>query len=465
MITEITLPEISENVESGNVITLLVSKGDQVEMDQPLLEIETDKASVEVPSTAAGTVEEILVSEGEDVKVGAVIARINTEGGASEEESSPAGEAEGSQGPAETPESEEPAAEEESDADEAAAGETGREASQVESAAAESTAEPEERDSPPARPEIPKSAGGKIPASPSTRRLAREIGVDITEVTGTGPGGRVTPEDVKRHSRESRTGGGPGAHAAAGMSSAFTLPDFSRWGETHREKLTTVRRITGENTQQAWQTIPHVTQFDEADVTELEAFRTRFSKLAEKRGVKLTVTSILMKVVARGLRRFPRFNSSLDAPAGQIVYKDFINISVAADTDRGLLVPVVRNVEEKSILAISAELGDLAGRAREKKIKPEEMEGGTFTISNLGGIGGTGFTPVVFPPQVAILGVARSQTKPVWRDGEFEPRLILPLSLSYDHRVIDGADGSRFLRWICDSLEQPLYMELEGDEV
>ena len=470
MIQEVTLPEISENVESGNVITVLVSQGDTVSEDQPLLEIETDKASVEVPSTAAGTVKEILVSEGDDVKVGAVIAKIETEAGGAEAEAPKEGASE-EEAPEEEPPEEPPEEEREKPSQAETAGKEAA-ARGVETAAAESTAEPEEKERPaPAGPEIPKSAGGKVPASPSTRRLAREIGVDITEVSGTGPGGRVTADDVKRHSRESRGAAGGGAAKAAsgaqtggGMSSAFALPDFSKWGETHREKLSNVRRITGENTQSAWQTIPHVTQFDEADVTALEEFRKRFSKKAEKQGVKLTVTSILMKVVARALKKFPRFNASLDAQAGEIVYKDFINISVAADTDRGLLVPVVREVDKKSIMTLSGELGDLAQRAREKKIKPDEMEGGTFTISNLGGIGGTGFTPVVFPPQVAIMGVARAETKPVWRDGEFLPRLILPLSLSYDHRVIDGADGARFLRWVCESLEQPLFMELEGDD-
>lgn len=446
MIQDVKLPEISENVESGNVISILVSEGDSIQEDQTILEIETDKASVEVPSTAAGTVEEILVSEGDDVKVGAVIARVETAGSGNAEET-------------QAPDKEAPSEEETSE----------KQSSNAETAEKESD-ESESQDSAAATAgegtEIPPSAGGNVPASPSTRRLAREIGVDITQVSGTGPGGRVTVDDVKRTSRESKgssRGGAPTA-AGGGMSSAFTLPDFSKWGATRREKLSNVRRITGENTQSAWQTIPHVTQFDEADVTELEAFRKKFSRKAEKDGVKLTVTSILMKVVARALRKFPRVNSSLDAEAGEIVYKDFINISVAADTERGLLIPVLRNVDKKSIMSLSAELGDLTNRARNKQIKPAEMEGGTFTISNLGGIGGTGFTPVVFPPQVAIMGVARAETKPVWQDGEFVPRLMLPVSLSYDHRVVDGADGARFLRWVCQSLEQPLFMELEGDE-
>ena len=439
MIQEVTLPEISENVESAMVISVLVSKGDQVQVDQALLEIETDKATAEIPAPAAGTVSEVLVAEGDEIKVGAVIAKIDTEDGSRTEDG---GEEESRQG-AEVSTEDEPKGEPESEPE------------------SEPEAQRQEAH------KIPPAAGGSVPASPSTRRLAREIGVDIVEVQGSGPAGRISTDDVKRHAREARAGGsGPGVggrSADAGMTSAFSLPDFSKWGPTRREKLNSVRRITGETTQAAWQTIPHVTQFDEADVTALEQFRQKYARRAEKNGAKLTVTAILIKVVARALQRFPRFNSSLDAAAGEIIYKDFINISVAADTDRGLLVPVVRDVNQKSIITLSGELGELAARARDKKIKPEEMQGGTFTISNLGGIGGTAFTPVVFAPQVAILGVARTQTRPVWQDEKFVPRLMLPLSLSYDHRVIDGADGARFVRWICEALEQPLFMDLEGE--
>ncbi|TVR34282.1 MAG: branched-chain alpha-keto acid dehydrogenase subunit E2 [Spirochaetaceae bacterium] len=446
---EVTLPEISENVESAMVISVLVSKGDRVEADQALLEIETDKATAEVPAPAAGSVSEVLVAEGDEIKVGAVIAKIDTADGSSTEDDSSSddgGKTESEQG-AEASAEAEPEAEPESEPEEEP----------------DRAPEAERQDTH----RVPPTVGGSVPASPSTRRLAREIGVDIAEVHGSGPAGRISADDVKRHAREER--GGSAAPAAArhpaeaGMTSAFSLPDFSKWGPTRREKLNSVRRITGENTQAAWQTIPHVTQFDEADVTALEQFRQKHARRAEKSGVKLTVTAILIKVVARALQRFPRFNASLDAAAGEIIYKDFINISVAADTDRGLLVPVVRDVNQKSIITLSGELGELAARARDKKIKPEEMQGGTFTISNLGGIGGTAFTPVVFAPQVAILGVARTQTRPVWQDERFVPRLMLPLSLSYDHRVIDGADGARFVRWICEALEQPLFMDLEGE--
>ncbi len=493
MIEDIRLPEISENVEQASVVSILVSPGDQVESDQTILEIETDKASAEVPSTVSGTVKEILVSEGDEVAVGAVIARVDTEG--AQTAPSPDEPAEEATAPDEAgggaAEPDAGAADKQTPAD-TEPGRSGADAGQAPTPGAATAGTGAATDAPaeaagagppsgaaPAgaappgqtvteagKPVMPPTAGGRVPAAPSTRRLARELGIDITEVTGTGPGGRVSADDVKRHTKErvgaayaSAGGGAP----EAGLAGTIALPDFSRWGPVWREKLTTVRRITGENTQAAWRTIPHVTQFDEADVTGVEEFRTRFAKRIERSGAKLTVTAILMKVVARALRRFPRFNSSLDASAGEIIYKDYVHISVAADTDRGLLVPVIRDADRKSILTLSKELGELAERARNKHIKPEEMEGGTFTISTLGGIGGIGFTPVVFPPQVAILGVARSETKPVWQDGEFVPRLRLPLSLSYDHRVVDGADGARFLRWICESLEQPLFMELEGE--
>jgi pyruvate dehydrogenase E2 component (dihydrolipoamide acetyltransferase) len=289
--------------------------------------------------------------------------------------------------------------------------------------------------------------------------------VDIQQVAGTGPGGRITVEDVKAHAKQMLQGGAAGAAApaaAGGMPQPAPLPDFSRFGETSREPMSQVRKITADNTTRSWQTIPHVTQFDNADVTALEEFRQKFGKRVEKAGGKLTVTAMLLKIVGRALETFPRFNASLDSQTKEIVYKHYVNVGVAVDTDRGLLVPVIKDVDKKSITDLALELADVAGRARGKKIKPDEMDGGNFTISNLGGIGGTAFTPVVLPPQVAILGVARSSWQPVYTDGEFEPRLILPLSLSYDHRIIDGADGARFLRWICDVMENPLYADLEG---
>lgn len=293
------------------------------------------------------------------------------------------------------------------------------------------------------------------PAAPSVRRLARELGVDIAQVRGTGERGRISVEDIKSHAKALLSGGGLAAPAAA-------LPDFTRWGAVRREPMSKVRRITAQAMTQAWLAAPRVTQYDKADVTDLEAFRKRHARRVEAAGGKLTMTAILLKVAAGALRAFPQFNASLDPAQEEIVFKEYVHVGVAVDTDRGLLVPVVRDVERKNITRLASELADLAERARTKRITPDEMEGGTFTISNLGGIGGTAFSPIVYWPQVAILGVSRSEMQPVWRDGQFVPRLVLPLSLSYDHRLIDGADAARFLRWICEALEEPLILALEG---
>jgi pyruvate dehydrogenase E2 component (dihydrolipoamide acetyltransferase) len=404
MVQEVKLPEISENVDSGEVVRLLVS--------------ETDKAAFEVPSTAAGKVVEIAAHAGDTVKVGQVLIKV---------------------------ESEEPGTEEA--------------AEQKEEAEAEEGAEQPRREPPPAppppAPAAPEQAptGEPPPASPWVRRLARQLGVEIGRVQGSGPVGRISEEDVKRHVREA-----PRQPTAPGLE----LPDFSRWGEVEREPMSTVRRITARNTAAAWRTIPHVTQFDSADLTELEEFRRRYADRVAEAGGKLTVTAIILKVVAEALRAFPRFNSSLDTNRQEIIYKKYVHIGVAVDTDRGLLVPVVRNADKKGIVELAVELGQLAERARNKKIKPDELEGAGFTISNLGGIGGTGFSPVVYHPQVAILGIARARKEPALGPGGLRERTVLPLSLSYDHRVIDGADGARFLRWIAEALEQPLLLVFEG---
>jgi len=446
MIKEIKLPEISENVESGSVVNVLVSQGQTIAQDDPIIELETDKAAVEVPASDGGKVTEILVSEGDEIKVGQTILKVETEQAADETAS----------------EKEEEAEETQTVEEESAGKETSTAEAKPAGARAEQQAEQDAEQDTAGRTgnadEATEEADGvPVPAAPSTRRLAREIGVAVEEVSGTGPGGRITTDDVKRHAKKVL-----GGRQTQGATEEKALPDFSVWGETYREPMSRVRQVTAENTRYSWQTIPHVTQLDEADVTEVEAFRKNHAAVAEKAGGKLTVTAILLKIVATALRKFPRFNASLDMPNHEIVYKKYVNVGIAVDTDRGLLVPVVRDADRKSIVELSAELSDLASRTRNKKIKPEEMDGGNFTISNLGGIGGTSFTPVVFSPQVAILGVARAETKPVYSDGEFKPRLILPLSLSYDHRVIDGADGARFLHWICTALSEPLYMNLEA---
>ena len=467
MAKEIQLPEISETVESGSVMSLLVAVGDVIKDGDPLLEIETDKAAVEVPSPAGGKITEIMISEGDEVSVGQTIMKVETEVGAEGEGDGEAPAQEAPSGEAEKPAEKAPAAEAPSEAPAAEGPAAPAEETPAEETPAEE-APAEEKPAPSAAPAAPERPDGvPVPAAPSTRRLAREIGVDIHQVRGTGPGGRISIEDVKAHAKQMLQGGAaaaPGAAAPAGggMPQPAPLPDFSRFGETTREPMSQVRKLTADNTTRSWQTIPHVTQFDEADVTALEEFRRKYGKKVEKAGGKLTVTALLLKIVGRALQAFPRFNASLDSRTKEIVYKHYVHVGVAVDTDRGLLVPVIRDVDTKSITDLALELADVAGRARSKKIKPEEMEGGNITISNLGGLGGTAFTPVVLPPQVAILGVARSSYKPVYTDGEFEPRLILPLSLSYDHRLIDGADGARFLRWICDVVENPLYADLEG---
>lgn len=443
MIKEIKLPKISESAEAGTVVSVLVSKGDAIKEDDAIVELETDKASVEVPASDGGTVTEILVSEGDEVSVGQTILKVETEGGgeeAAEEEK-----------PEEKPE-EEPAEEE-----------------APEEKAPEQKPEAKERKEPEQQPGAEKapSEAASVPAAPSTRRFARELGVDITQVSGSGPGGRISQDDVKAHVRDGGAAGdggkGPGTAPKGRGPGAKPLPDFSQWGKTRRQSQNRIRSLTAENTQYSWQTVPHVTQFDEANISAVEEFRSRYSDFAEKQDAKLTVTAVLVKVVAEALKRFPRFNASLDEEAEEVILKEFVNVGVAVDSDRGLLVPVLRNADKRSLIDIARSLGQVAKAARNKKIKPEELQGGTFTISNLGGIGGTAFTPVIFHPQVAILGVARATTVPVWQEGSFVPQLRLPLTLSYDHRVIDGADGARFLRWICEALEHPLFLHLEDE--
>jgi len=295
-----------------------------------------------------------------------------------------------------------------------------------------------------------------VPAAPSVRRMARELGVDITKVTGTGPAGRISAEDVKTHVRNLNKGG------MAVARETIPLPDFTRWGAVESEPMRAVRRSTATHMAHAWNTIPHVTQHDKADISQLEQFRKQYSKRAESRGAKPTVTAFALKVVASALKLFPQFAASIDPQREMIFYKKYCHIGVAVDTDRGLLVPVVRDVDRKNILELSIELAQAAEKARNRKLTPEEMEGGVFTITNLGGIGGTAFTPIVHWPEAAILGMSRSSIEPVYVENQFQPRLMLPLSLSYDHRLIDGAAAARFLRWVAEALEQLFLVPFEG---
>jgi len=453
MAIEFKLPALAENVEQVSVTKIFVSVGDRIEKDQPVIEIETDKAAAEVPSDVGGTITEIRAKEGATLRVGDVVLVVADDGAAKAVEAPAKKEPEKAQA---KPKVEEKKAEAKAPAAKKAVEAPAPVPAAAEDAEDEAPAEAEET----AVPAPARRGGGPVPASPSVRRLAREIGVDIGEVPGSGPGGRISMEDVKAYSRRVNTD----VRGISGgvVSVRAPLPDFARWGEVERQAMNSVRRRTAENMAASWSAVPHVTQFDKADITQLEELRRRYGKRVEAQGGKLTATAIIVKVLASALKKFPQFNASIDLANDEIIYKQYYNVGVAVDTDRGLLVPVIHNVDQKNIVEIAVELSGLAERARQRKSKLEEMQGGTFTVSNLGGIGGTAFTPIVNPPEVAILGVSRSNVEPVFVDGVFEPRTMLPLALSYDHRVIDGADGARFMRWLVEALEQPFLLFLEG---
>lgn len=455
MATEFKLPEVGEGIEAGTVVSVLVSVGDRVEVDQPVLELETDKAVVEVPSSVAGVVESVAVEEGQEVPIGSVVLTVGED----------AGEAAGDgDGAAETTE-ENGAAEATEEAEATDAGEAAEEPE--EKAAPEPASRPASKpaEAPPATqaPSGGEVQGGLIPAAPSVRRLARELGVELSAVQGSGILGRISAEDVRAFA-EGRTPRAPAAAGAPAPAAAAPLPDFSKWGETERVAMSGIRKATVRAMATAWSTVPMVTHFDKADATEFEALRQRYKPDAEKLGAKLTPTAMLIKVVAAALRKFPDFNASIDVESQEIVYKRYVNVGVAVDTDHGLLVPVVKDADRKNMLELAVELGELAEKARDRKLGPEEMQGGTFSVSNLGGIGGTGFTPIVNPPEVAILGVSRGGKEPVWDEEEstFVPRMTMPLSVTYDHRLIDGASAARFLRWVCRAIEVPFLITLEG---
>jgi pyruvate dehydrogenase E2 component (dihydrolipoamide acetyltransferase) len=445
MPVEFKLPELGENIEKGDVVRVLVAPGDIVKVEQSVLELETDKATIEVPTSVAGRVSEVKVKAGDKVKVGQVVLVID--GAASAPASAGSSAEEPKAAPAPAAKAAEPAA------------------------------------TPPAIPEAPKSkpaavvditsarpapaparvdvgaaalaveAAGSVPAAPSVRRYARELGVDIASVPGTGPGGRIGQDDVKDHVKAVLTGGRGAAMAPV------ELPDFSKWGEIDVKPMSNIRRKTAEHLTIAWRA-PHVTQHDKADVTALDDFRKAYSARVEKAGGKLTVTAITIKVVAAAIARFPQFASSVDMAHQAIVFKKYCHIGVAVDTPSGLLVPVIRDADRKTLTEIAGELATLSQKARDKKLSLDEMSGSVLSITNLGGIGGTAFTPILNQPEVAILGMSRTAIEPVWKDNQFVPRHMLPLSLSYDHRAIDGADAARFLRFVAEGLEQPLTMLL-----
>lgn len=460
---EIKLPELGENIESGDVVRVAVQPGDEVTEGQTLIELETDKAVVEVPSPVSGTVSEVLAKAGQSLKVGDRLLILAARPGAPATAAAPE--------PAEAAAPSEAAPEHPVDQSYMAMTRHSFRSARTAEGKSEEEAFP-----PDAPPEIEmghpagltKDAGAEhrtVPAAPIVRKLAREIGVDIYLVKGSGPGGRISEADVKAFAKGvfARMAEPSSTVQVAGAGAILVkLPDFSRWGKIEKVSLRGVRRKTAEHLSVAWNVIPHVTQFDKADVTDLEELRKRFAPKAEKAGGKMTMTAIALKVVASALKAFPQFNASIDLAAEEIIYKRYINIGVAVDTDRGLLVPVIRDVDKKNIIELAVELSSVSAKARDKKLAAEEMEGASFTITNLGGIGGTAFTPIVNHPEVAILGMSRSRVEPVWMHDKFEPRTLLPLSLSYDHRIIDGADAARFTRWIVDALEQPFLLSVQG---
>ncbi len=426
------LPELGENITSASVLAVKVKAGDKLEKDQIVLEIETDKATIEVPSDIEGIIKEVFIQAGTKVNVGQSVLSVLVEGGSSEIK----------QVVQEKLVEQKPAAQI-------------AETKTDEQKAVKSKVYIEDK---------PATDPVKIaPAAPTVRRFAREIGVDINKVIGTGPGGRISIADVKAYSREEnfKKDAQPEQKFFGGIV-AEQLPDFSKWGEIEKKEMGNIRRKTAEHLSYAWASIPHVTQFDKADITELERLRKMYAKNVENAGGKLTVTSVLIKIITSALKAFPQFNSSIDMANQTIIYKKFYNVGVAVDTPNGLLVPVIKNADRKNIIELSVEMNQLAEKAKNKKLSLDEMQGGTFTITNLGGIGGTYFTPIVNSPEVAILGVSRGNYEQVYIDGKFEARLMLPLSLSYDHRIIDGADAIRFLRWIIGAIQQPFLMALEG---
>ena len=407
MLKEILLPDLGEGIDSADVSEILINPGDSVSIDDIILVLESDKASMEIPAEDAGVVKEVFINAGDEVKTGAPLISIEVSSG-SNEESKP------------EPKEEEPKKEDKE--------------TKIETKAPEIKSE--------------NISSDKTFASPGVRRLARELDIDLTTVNATGPKGRITKDDLHGFIKQKM--------AQGGSVGAVSLPkiDFSQWGSIDEQPLTKIQKITGDRLQQAWQTIPHVTQFDEADISVLNKKRIELKKEGEKKNIKVTFLPFIIKAVIKSLKEFPRFNSSLDHLGENLVLKNYYNIGIAVDTPTGLVVPVIKNADNKSILGLSEELMDLSERARTGKLKPDEFKGGCFTISSLGGIGGTNFTPIINPPEVAIMGVSKSIWKPVYdhKNKEIVPTFMMPFSLSYDHRVIDGAIGAAFTSFFSNAV-------------
>lgn len=442
MPTEFTLPSLGENIESVRIVAVRVSQGDTIKTDQTVLELETDKAMMELPSPMDGVVKSVHVKENQDIQLGQLILTIDADQSAVAEPADSASMNNQTEPETSTPE---------------------EEADIVQPPTLSEPAEPPATQAP----ATPAVATTSAPASPSVRRFAREIGIDIGEVPGSGRHGRISIKDVKAYAKQLNTG--QGAHAGAGTAASVLppLPDFTQWGSVQREAMSPVRLKTARHMQLCWTQIPHVTQHNKADVTALEIARQRYADKVKQAGGKLTLAVIAVKAVASALKRFPQLNASVDMQNKQIIYKDYINIGVAVNTPRGLLVPVLRDVDKKNITEIAKEVINIAEKARDGKLGMDDLTGGTFTLTNLGNIGGTFFSPIINFPEVAILGMGRTYkaihpSKEAANGGSDTTRLILPLSLSYDHRIIDGAEGATFLKWIVDALEQPLLLSLEG---
>lgn len=424
---EFKIPDVGEGISEVDLAALSVSVGDVIEPGTIVAEVETEKAATDVDCSIGGKVVKIHANPGDTLAVGAVLLTI-----------------EESDGAAATPAEEAPAAPAAAEPAPAPA------AASAPQPAAPAPAAPAAAAPAPVASAAPADDRAPAPAGPATRRLARQLGVDLHAVSGSAAGGRITQEDVKSHVKQIMEGGGAAASgAASGGGGGFApppLPDFSKWGEVEREPMNKISRSAAANLSMCWNVIPHVTQHDLVDITDLEAARRRYSEKAKKSGApKVTMTAIAMKASVVCLKEFPKFNSSLDPQTNEIVYRKYFHIGCAVDTPNGLLVPVIKDCDRKSVAEIGAELGDVAGRARERKVTMDEMQGACFTITNLGGIGGTSFTPIVNYPEVAILGMSRGRKELQIRDGEIEERFMLPLSMSYDHRVINGADAARFI--------------------
>jgi pyruvate dehydrogenase E2 component (dihydrolipoamide acetyltransferase) len=467
---EIRVPDIGD-FDQVPVIEILVTAGDTVEAEQSLITLESDKATMDVPSPAAGKLVELKVAEGDKVSEGDVIGVIEVASNqgedaqrseeANREEDRDAGKedaesrdetahgADTKSGKAETP----------SAPNGDGQGKAQRQAARNQSGLQGEQDIPGWEDGLPPPPvpfdEMDQHPGSLPHASPSVRKLARELGVDLAEVQGSGRKQRITPEDLKAHVKTRMAHEQGAAAAGSGLPGIAPAPeiDFSRYGQIEEKPLSRIQKISGPNLHRNWVSIPHVTQFDQADITEMEAFRKASQSAAEQAGTRMTPLVFLIKAVVAALKRYPQFNASLSSDGETLIHKHYFHVGVAVDTPNGLVVPVLRDCEQKGLLDLARELTELSGRAREGKLKGDEMKGGCFTISSLGGIGGTAFTPIINAPELAILGVSRAETKPVWNGEAFDPRLMLPLSLSYDHRVIDGAAAARFTRYLAEQLE------------